>query len=327
MKRRWPMAWRTLGMPLAIVLAAAVTVGGYRIYKLRAGSGPGVMRLDVMKRAADRGNARMQYAMGMVYFSGKRAAIDYVLAQEWFRKAAEGQCAEAYYPLAYLYATGKGEAADWAKAEKYLRLAAEQGVPEACYALASWLERGVQPVGGFRMEANPREAVDLYRTAAAAGLLEAQTAAGVMLARGSGVPVDRSEAVRLLELAARRGDPRAQYELGLLLEADDNPARTVRTAYRWHHKAAAAGYVPAVVRLAQTYAAGGVLEKNLDKALWWWKLAETLGEPGAPARCEALRNEVTSWQFARIENRILAWSPRVRAETHDDDENPKLPLL
>ncbi len=315
---------------MAIVAVLALALAGFGAWYFAIGrpsDNDRVMKIDVMKRAAGRGNPRMQYEMGMLYFEGVRANRDYVGASEWLRKAADAKYVEAYYPLAYLYGTGQGVVAHLQDTEKYLRLAAEHGVPEGLYGLAALLEHGVRPPVGYRIEANPEESLLLYRKAADANLLEAQVAAGLMLARGNGVAVNIPEALQLLEPAARLGNPKAQHELGLLMESSDSPARDLRGAIRWQHKAAAAGYVPAVVRLARAYAEGGVVERNSDKAFWWWRLAQTLGAEEAKAQCEALSREVTSWQVARIESRLLTWTPEVREVKRSDEGKPRLPLI
>lgn len=89
------------------------------------------MNLSELQASADRGDARAQFNLGVMYGKGEAVAQDDVEAVKWFRKAADQGIARAQYNLGYRYRDGKGVAQDDAEAVKWYRKAADQGHPGA----------------------------------------------------------------------------------------------------------------------------------------------------------------------------------------------------
>lgn len=78
----------------------------------------------------------------------------------------------------------------------------------------------------------------------------------ILLFRGQGLGA-RNEGRRLLELAARAGDAKAAYQLGVLsLAGDTLQAADALQAIAWWTQAAQAGHPAAAYRLAELYRAG-----------------------------------------------------------------------
>ncbi len=78
----------------------------------------------------------------------------------------------------------------------------------------------------------------------------------ILLFRGQGLAA-RNEGRRLLALAAKAGDAKAAYQLGVLnLAGDTQYAADVQQAIDWWTQAANAGHPAAVYRLAELYRAG-----------------------------------------------------------------------
>lgn len=77
---------------------------------------------------------------------------------------------------------------------------------------------------------------------ALAGDRSAQRRVGLKLLAGQ---KNLKEAEIWLERAARKGDPAAQYNLGLILYADKEGRRDIKTARRWLLLSAQSGYEPA----------------------------------------------------------------------------------
>jgi TPR repeat protein len=85
----------------------------------------------------------------------------------------------------------------------------------------------------------------------------AHYALGVLYAEGSGVAVDKAEAVKWYKRAAIAGNAEAQFCLGLCYEKGSGIAIDKVEAVKWHKLAAEAGNVNAQLILGFSYAIGG----------------------------------------------------------------------
>jgi len=77
--------------------------------------------------AAEQGDGKAQYNLGLMYRGGQGVVQDYKEALKWFRLAAEQGNAEAECNIGALYWGGRGVAQDDAEALKWVSLAAEHG--------------------------------------------------------------------------------------------------------------------------------------------------------------------------------------------------------
>jgi|GEM_PF-5101628 len=91
-----------------------------------------------LRKAAERGNAEAQRALGSMYMNGRGVARDDELAVVWLRQAAEQGTIPAQYYLGLMYANGRGIARDDAMAVMWWQKAAEKGHAEALQALRKW---------------------------------------------------------------------------------------------------------------------------------------------------------------------------------------------
>ncbi|MFP6851322.1 MAG: sel1 repeat family protein [Pseudomonas sp.] len=99
------------------------------------------------------------------------------------------------------------------------------------------------------------------------GNCQAQSFYGhILLFRGQGLGA-RSEGKRLLGLAAKAGDAKAAYQLGVLSFAGDSQSPAdAKQAISWWTQAAQAGHPAAAYRLAELYR-NGASEVPVDLAL------------------------------------------------------------
>ena len=86
-------------------------------------------------RAAERGDARSQRAMGDTYHHGWGVPVDKEEAAKWYRSAAALGDVNAQKRLALMYSFGNGVPEDQAEAVKWFLLAAEQGNAGARHCL------------------------------------------------------------------------------------------------------------------------------------------------------------------------------------------------
>lgn len=114
---------------------------------------------------------------------------------------------------------------------------------------------------------------------------------------------------------AEAGDPRSQFNLGLLYEHGHGAAQSDKEAVRWYRRAASQGYPPAQHRLGQLLAEGrGGGASDLVGAYVWLTLAERGAGEGGTARLIALQRDavarrLTEAQRAEAEATILTWRP------------------
>jgi len=87
------------------------------------------------REAAEQGNAKAQYNLGMMYHAGQGVPQDSAEAARWYRKAAEQGNASAQFNLGLMYEKRQGVPQNFVEAVNWYRKAAEQGNPEAQYNL------------------------------------------------------------------------------------------------------------------------------------------------------------------------------------------------
>ena len=74
--------------------------------------------------AAEQGNARAQYNLGVMYNQGEGVPEDKAEAARWYRLAAEQGHTGAQYNLGVMYAIGEGIPEEDAEAVRWYRMAA-----------------------------------------------------------------------------------------------------------------------------------------------------------------------------------------------------------
>ena len=123
-------------------------------------------------------------------------AGNYALAIQELAPAAEAGNAEAQFLTGTSYASAKPPRKDLVRAESWLKKAAAQRYSQAYY----WLGNLYMFQSGKRDEV---KAAPWYEKAAARGHAEGQFLLGMILFGSKTVPQDRTEAYKLLALAAR----------------------------------------------------------------------------------------------------------------------------
>jgi len=83
--------------------------------------------LKELKPLADKGDARSQYAMGVLAENGFGMPKDLKQAANWYRKAAEQGNTDAQFNLGAMYEHGVGMPVNYAQAARWYRPAAESG--------------------------------------------------------------------------------------------------------------------------------------------------------------------------------------------------------
>ena len=82
---------------------------------------------EELLRLAERGDAKAQYNLGVMYRKGHGVPKNDAEAVKWYRKAAEQGYVDAQYNLGFMYHTGEGVPYDYAKAYMWWSLAKALG--------------------------------------------------------------------------------------------------------------------------------------------------------------------------------------------------------
>jgi hypothetical protein len=90
---------------------------------------------DYKAAPAERGDARAQSLLGLIYSSGHGVPRDDHEATKWFRSAADQGDAVAQLQIGVMYSVGRSVPQDYSEAARWYQLAADRGNPEAQFNL------------------------------------------------------------------------------------------------------------------------------------------------------------------------------------------------
>ena len=167
--------------------------------------------IEVFKPLAEKGDAKAQFQLGLMYDRGQSVPQDYAQAVIWYRKAAEQGFSDAQINLGVMYDIGLGVAQDDAQALNWYRKAAEQGNPTAQVNL------GRKYKNGHGVAQDDAQAVIWFRKAAEKGSADAQGYLGTMYYFGRGVPMSKIAAYALLHIPSNQNSE-ATNKSGTLVE-------------------------------------------------------------------------------------------------------------
>jgi hypothetical protein len=131
------------------------------------------------------------------------------------------------------------------------------------------------------------------QAAAKKGNPKAETQLGEMLLRGDGIPQDEARGVALLEKAARAGQSAAAFRIGMLLANGTNGvSKDPARSLSYFRAAAAGGETEAFFNIGAAYASGRGAKRDYGEALGWLIVAR---QRGADASAEqSLRTQIKS---------------------------------
>ncbi|MBX8825834.1 peptidoglycan-binding protein [Ochrobactrum sp. SFR4] len=153
-----------------------------------------------LRNAAESGDARALYEIGMRYTDGRGVASDFAEAAKWYALSAERGFAPAQYRLANFNEKGLGMPRDAAKATQLYEQSAAQGNASAMHNLAVLYAMG--PDG----KADHDNAAKWFFRAAELGVKDSQYNLGILTAKGLGRTQNLEESYKWFALAANAGD-------------------------------------------------------------------------------------------------------------------------
>jgi TPR repeat protein len=181
------------------------------------------------KRAAERGNARAQYDLGLMYANGKGVEKNEALALMWFNRAAQNNFSKST-PAKKVVST-RAQALKVVRTKgtsqkfKFAKEAAAKGNARAQFDLA------MMYINGEGVNKNELLAFNYFHKAARNNSVEAKFQMGLNFAQGRGVKKQAQLAKYWFKLAAKAGHSTAMAHLASLEKSDKSDyGRTSRVA-------------------------------------------------------------------------------------------------
>ena len=212
-------------------------------------------------------------------FAGIRREPDgrpnFAEAALWARRAAEKGSAEGQALWAYILVSGPTELRDPTASRSWYERSAKGGSSQGHLGLALALAPSARSVGEWG------RVVGHLRSAADAGLTTAIYLLAVLNERGTGLPKDDGEALRLYRSAAEKGHGPSQACLGHRLLGRAASRDDIVEGEHWLRRSAIAGNADAAVRLGDLYASAADGKQDFVEAATWFRRAAEAGHTRA----------------------------------------------
>jgi TPR repeat protein len=228
--------------------------------------------LAEVQKIATGGDVLAQHYLGYCYVEGERVSRDPVEGEKWYQRAMQAGYLSSANNLGLLYQRGLLGTNDYSKAISFYRFAAERGLDQAQVNLGILLKQGL---AGTQ---DAQEAKRWFQLAADKGHPVAMVELGRLYRFGLGVEKNTAAAADWFEKAAReKNSTLAQLNLGLLYEAEKEPAK----AFRNFERAAESGDSEAMVKVYFHYWRGNGVTRDHAKAMEWLKKSAEAKNPWA----------------------------------------------
>jgi hypothetical protein len=277
--------------------------------------------IEILKKAAERGSAGAQRALGDAYAWDNKA-----VAFKWYTLAAKQGDAKAQYALAIMHdvAVDMGKEKDRTPAFKlYARAAAQghvgaegnlaeayakgKGVAKSPLDAVIWYtlsEANNVNLGGYDLAMLLRHDKDVPghdtlaalwfgRASGAPSAGDAQYQLALMYEQGLGVRQDKAKAAAYYTKAANDNDALAmadaQVHLAILLYRGDGVRKDLKAAFKWFGKAADQDNARAAFMLGRMYEKGEAVAADKAQAIKWYTQAAKDGSADAKQALSRLR--------------------------------------
>lgn len=152
-------------------------------------------------------------------------------------------------------------------------------------------------------------ALNLYRSAAEGGSMNAQMAIGWKYETGDGVPRNDSAALSWYVKAAERGHANATNNIGALINTGRGAPRSPARALAWFLRGGQLGYPRSLENIASYYESGTLAARDVAKAYFWSALAVRFGDNMANPRTQRVADSIPMDTRKAIDARVLAYRP------------------
>jgi TPR repeat protein len=233
--------------------------------------------LQLVRHAAENGYVPAMLQLGLLYDGNRLVDQDYNEAFRWFSRAANAGDAAAQLQLGGCFHYGLGVARDYSRAAKWYRRSAEQTNYVAMKSLGYLLMNGLG-------EATNLESAEYWLTRAAkeGGNRRAMNNLGALYSRKFPDTNAMAEALRWYTQSAKLGDPLACSAIANFYYHGWGEIPTNRSSYYyWRLKAASLGATDAQYAMGVACRKGDGVEKDLPRALEWYRKAAAKNHPHA----------------------------------------------
>lgn len=159
-----------------------------------------LIKLDIIKLAADSGDAEAQFMLGSALFAGKVMKQNYHEAFKWLSKSASKGNIDALGLLGYQYQNGLGVAQDTRKAIEVYTMSAVKGQTSSSWFL------GTLYLEGNGIGKDSKQALRWFRLSAEGNNADSQAMLAGLYYHGEGVKKDLTTAYFWAELARAGGN-------------------------------------------------------------------------------------------------------------------------
>lgn len=228
---------------------------------------PSADKIDEIRDRAENGDNEAMVVLGLSEIAGQAVPKDVKAGLALLTRAAEAGYPRGQYMLGLVLGTDMaGEAKDKAKAKEWLQKAAAQGDKKSV-ALLKNFDKMQEP-----------ESTDVLRKKAENGDADAAYELGGRYAVGmGGVEKDSAEALKWKLIAAGKGVPYAESDVGMLFLQQNKIAEGID----WMTRAAQHGVINSQYELALIYSEGKVVPRDATQAKFWAKKAADSGDSRA----------------------------------------------
>jgi uncharacterized protein len=187
--------------------------------------------------ASNLGDPQAAYELGVLLLEGAGGVPkDRAAAKQQFERAAAKNHPGALYNLGVMALdSSNGLTPDFAAAAQYFLKSANAGDDNGAYSY------GVMLREGKGVPQNVTEGAHWLKRAADGGIIAGEVEYAIMLFNGDGVPKDEAGAVKILRVAAAKGNPIAQNRLAHLYVVGRVVGRDLAKAAAWNAFAKAGG--------------------------------------------------------------------------------------
>lgn len=222
---------------------------------------------------AKRGLSDAQYELGAMLLEGIVFEKNEQKGFEWISEAAETDDATAQVLLGYCYEVGKGVPQNYNLSRYWYEKALDQDSPDAAFALGKYYWMGINVIR------NDKKCLQLLEKAANQGHAWAAYNYGdILLQHSTKVSVDRSQAPKYIEQAARNGVLPAQTLLAKLYFFGGEVAIDEMKAFSYFLQAAKAGDAIAQYYCGRCYSEGRGTAIDSVQALKWFESSAAQGD-------------------------------------------------
>jgi uncharacterized protein len=260
--------------------------------------------VPLIQEKAGKGDAKSQYVLAWLYFTGQPVEKNNQQAVQWMTKAANQDFKFAQTQLGLMYLVSNDIPDNYILARGWLAKGAEHGENDALNAL------GVIYSEGLGVKANGEQAIKYFREAADGGLAMAQFNLGYQYYTGKLVQQDYKEAAKFFQLAAQQDHVRAAYNLGVMYRDGQGVTQDSAEAMHLFQEVAEKHHLPvAEHNLGAIYYTGrGNIPQNLVLAYMWLSLAADAGYEHSQKLLPTVAQKMAPEQIAEAKQKAQEWT-------------------